>query len=235
MTQWTTTLDVDRDFDAGLAAPLNVAFGAEYRRETYGIGAGIPASYELGGAQSYPGFSPADAGSNEPPECGGLCRICPASSLDRLSLDAAGRFEHYSDFGSATVFKLAGRWDASPAFAIRGTLSDGFRAPTMAEEFYSSTTVTPTTAFVQMPPNSTGGKLLGLGNGLSAGEVDQFKPGARVPPFRETEHDPRSVSNLDQAAASSAAAIWWAHRVASSLRPISSLPSLRTAISSTRT
>lgn len=185
MTQWTTTIDVDRDFDAGLAAPLNVAFGGEYRRETYSIGEGIPASYELGGAQSYPGFSPADAGSNNRQNVAAYSDLS-GKLLDRLSLDAAGRFEHYSDFGSATVFKLAGRWDASPAFAIRGTLSDGFRAPTMAEEFYSSTTVTPTTAFVQMPPNSTGGKLLGLGNGLqpeksvnsSLGLV--FRPSARL-------------------------------------------------------
>jgi iron complex outermembrane receptor protein len=165
MTQWTTTIDVDRDFDAGLAAPLNAAFGGEYRRETYSIGGGIPASYELGGAQSYPGFSPADAGSNGRRNVAAYVDLS-GKLLDRMSLDAAGRFEHYSDFGSATVFKFAGRWDASPVFAIRGTLSDGFRAPTMAEEFYSSTTVTPTTAFVQMPPNSPGGKLLGLGNGL---------------------------------------------------------------------
>jgi iron complex outermembrane receptor protein len=165
MTQWTTTIDVDRDFDAGLAAPLNTAFGMEYRRETYRIGAGIPVSYELGGGQSYPGFSPADAGSNDRQNVAAYVDLS-GKPVDRLGLDAAGRFEHYSDFGSATVFKLAGRWDASPAFAIRGTVSDGFRAPTMAEEFYSSTTVTPTTAYVQMPPNSAGGKLLGLGNGL---------------------------------------------------------------------
>ena len=165
-SQWTTTLDLNRDFDAGLAAPLNTAFGAEYRRETYGIRAGIPASYQLGGAQSYPGFSPADAGVNERQNVAAYVDLS-GKPVEQLRLDAAGRFEHYSDFGDATVFKLAGRWDVVPAFALRATLSDGFRAPTMAEEFYSSTTVTPTTAFVQMPPNSPGGKLLGLGNGLA--------------------------------------------------------------------
>lgn len=49
---------------------------------------------------------------------------------------------------------------------MRGTASTGFRAPTLAEEYYSSTNVTPTSAFVQLPPNSAGGKLIGLGNGL---------------------------------------------------------------------
>jgi iron complex outermembrane receptor protein len=164
-TQWTTTLDLNRDFEIGLAGPLNAAFGTEYRRETYRIGAGIPASYVLGGAQSYPGFSPADAGANNRQNVAGYIDLS-GKPADRVRLDAAGRFEHYSDFGNATVFKLAARWDVAPTFAVRGTVSDGFRAPTMAEEFYSSTTVTPTTAFVQMPPNSPGGKLLGLGSGL---------------------------------------------------------------------
>ena len=61
-TQWTSTLDFNRDFDVGLAGPLNVAYGAEYRRETYAVGAGVPISYLDGGAQSYPGFTPTDAG-----------------------------------------------------------------------------------------------------------------------------------------------------------------------------
>ena len=63
-TQWTTTLDMNRDFDVGLSSPLNVAYGAEYRRATYSIGPGNPASYLNGGAQSYPGFTPMDSGSN---------------------------------------------------------------------------------------------------------------------------------------------------------------------------
>jgi iron complex outermembrane receptor protein len=89
-----------------------------------------------------------------------------ATAASRLRIDVAGRFEHYSDFGDAVVGKLATRWDFNPEFAVRGTVSNGFRAPTLAEEFYSSTTVTPVTAFVQLPPNSPGGKLLGLGTGL---------------------------------------------------------------------
>jgi len=49
-TQWTTTLDVNRDFDVGFSNPLNVAYGVEYRRATYSIGPGNPASYLNGGA-----------------------------------------------------------------------------------------------------------------------------------------------------------------------------------------
>ena len=164
-TQWTTTADFNRNFDVGLAGPLNFAFGGEYRRETYSIAAGTPLSYELGGAQSYPGFSPTDAGINARKNYAGYVDLA-ATPIDKLRMDLAGRYEHYSDFGSAKVGKLTARYDFEPEFGIRGTVSNGFRAPTLAEEFYSSTNVGPVTAFVQLPPNSTGGKLLGLGNGL---------------------------------------------------------------------
>jgi iron complex outermembrane receptor protein len=63
-TQWVSTLDLKHDFNIGLAGPLTVAFGGEYRRETYAIGAGVPLSYQSGGAQSYPGFTPLDAASH---------------------------------------------------------------------------------------------------------------------------------------------------------------------------
>jgi iron complex outermembrane recepter protein len=164
-TQWTSNVDINRDFAVGMAGPLNVAFGGEYRRETYSIGAGIPLSYLDGGAQSYPGFTPADAGIWSRKNQAGYIDLA-AKPIEALRLDAAGRFEHYSDFGDAKVGKLTARYDFDPEFAIRGTVSNGFRAPTLAEEYYASTNVTPTTAFAQLPPNSPGGKLLGLGTGL---------------------------------------------------------------------
>jgi iron complex outermembrane recepter protein len=164
-TQWTTTADFDRDFDIGWAGPLNVALGAEYRRDTYSTAAGAPISYLDGGASGYPGFTPSDAGShgrnNE-----AIYLDFAAKPIDKLRLDAAVRSEHYSDFGNATVGKLTGRYDFSPEIAVRGTISNGFRAPTLAEEYFTSTVVNTTTAFVQLAPNSPGGRLLGLGNGL---------------------------------------------------------------------
>jgi iron complex outermembrane receptor protein len=164
-TQWTSTADFKRDFDVGFAGPLNVAFGAEYRRETYSIGAGIPLSYQSGGAQSYPGFTPLDAGSHSRKNYAGYLDLA-AKPIDALRIDAAVRFEHYSDFGNATVGKLTGRYDFSPQFAIRGTVNNGFRAPTLAEEYYSSTNVGPSTAYIQLPPNSPAAAPLGLGSGL---------------------------------------------------------------------
>jgi iron complex outermembrane receptor protein len=166
-TQWTSTADINKDFDVGMAGPLNVAFGAEYRRETYTIGEGVPYSYEGGGASSYPGFAPSDAGTNSRKNYSGYVDFA-AMPIEGLRIDAAGRYEHYSDFGDAKVGKLTARYDFTPQFALRGTVSNGFRAPTLAEEFYTSTNVGPTTAFVQLAPNSAAGKLLGLGDGLQA-------------------------------------------------------------------
>jgi iron complex outermembrane receptor protein len=176
-TQWTTTADINKDFDVGMAGPLNVAFGAEYRRETYAIGAGVPYSYEGGGASSYPGFAPSDVGDNSRKNYSGYVDLA-GKPIDGLRVDLAGRFEHYSDFGDAKVGKLTARYDFTPEFALRGTVSNGFRAPTLAEEYYTSTNVGPTTAFVQLAPNSSAGKLLGLGDGLQPEHSMNFSLGA---------------------------------------------------------
>jgi iron complex outermembrane receptor protein len=85
-----------------------------------------------------------------------------ATPAPRLTLDLAGRYEHFSDFGDTTVGKLTGRYELSPAFALRGTASTGFRAPTLAEEFYSATNVQPNSAFVQLPPNAPAARLIGI-------------------------------------------------------------------------
>jgi iron complex outermembrane receptor protein len=164
-TQWTSTADISHGFDIGWSSPLNFAAGVEYRRETYSIGAGVPISYIIGGASSYPGFTPLDQASNSRDNKSVYIDFA-GKPIDALQVDAAVRFEKYSDFGSTTIGKLNARYDFSPEFAIRGAINNGFRAPTLAEEFYSSTNVGPKTAYVQLPPNSPAGKLLGLGNGL---------------------------------------------------------------------
>ncbi len=182
--QWTTTLDFKRDFDVGMASPLDVAFGLEYRHETYAIGAGVPMSYLDGGAQAYPGFTPLDAGSHGRKNYAGYLDFA-GKPVDKLRVDAAVRFEHYSDFGDATVGKLTARYDFSPEFALRGTVNNGFRAPTLAEEYYSSTNVGPTTAFIQLPPNSPAAAPLGLGKGLQPEKSVDFSLGAV---WRPIEH-----------------------------------------------
>jgi iron complex outermembrane recepter protein len=164
-TQWTTTLDLSHDYDVGLAGPLTVALGGEYRRESFQIGSGDQSSYVDGGAASFPGFAAANALEASRKVSAGYVDLA-ARVIDGLRLDAAGRYESYSDFGSTTVGKLTGRWDVAPQFAVRGTVSTGFRAPTLAEEHYTAINVGPTTAFGQLAPNGPGASLLGLGSGL---------------------------------------------------------------------
>jgi len=175
-TQWTSTVDINRDIPIGLAGPLNIAFGGEYRRETYAIGAGNPASYYGGGAQSYPGFNPPDAGIHARKNEAGYVDFA-VKPIDALRVDLAGRYEHYSDFGNKTVGKLTARYDFMPQFAVRATVSTGFRAPTLAEEYYTTTNVSPTSAVVQLAPNSPGAKDLGLGAGLAPETSSNFSVG----------------------------------------------------------
>jgi iron complex outermembrane receptor protein len=164
-TQSTTTLDISTDFDVGLAGPLTTSFGAEHRRETYVIGPGDPDSYIGGGAQSFPGYSAAVATNAARHSDAGYVDFA-ATPITGLKLDAAGRYEAYSDFGDATVGKFTARFDFNPQIALRGTVSSGFRAPTLAEEHYTNVNVGPTTAFVQLAPNAPGTAFLGLGDGL---------------------------------------------------------------------
>jgi iron complex outermembrane receptor protein len=154
-TQWTTTLDLDKSFDTGfLASPLNVAFGGEFRRETFTLSQGEPSSFVDGGVQSFFGYSNLDAGTFARTNYAVYVDLA-ADPIQNLHIDLAGRYEHYSDFGGAPVGKFTARYDFSPQFAIRGTVSNGFRAPTLQEEHYSGTNVSPTFAEAQLPPNST--------------------------------------------------------------------------------
>ncbi len=174
-SQWTNNLDFSRDFSVGWKSPLTVAVGLEQRTDKYDIGPGDAASRYKEGAQSFPGFSLTDAGSHRRTNYSGYVDFA-GSPIEKLKLDAAARFEHYSDFGSATVGKLTGRYDFTPAFAMRSTISNGFRAPTLAEEYYSATNVSPTSAFVQLAPNSAGAKLVGV-DGLQAEKSQNFSLG----------------------------------------------------------
>jgi iron complex outermembrane receptor protein len=151
---------------------------------------GVPLSYQDGGAQAFPGFTPADASSHSRTNHAGYLDLS-AKPIDPLRIDAAVRYEHYSDFGSAVVGKLTGRYDFSPEFALRGTVSNGFRAPTLAEEFYSATNVGPSTAFIQLPPNSPAAAVLGLGDGLRPEKSVNFSGGLVWRPF------PRMSATLD--------------------------------------
>ncbi|MBN9553221.1 MAG: TonB-dependent receptor [Alphaproteobacteria bacterium] len=156
-------VDATRQFNVGLAGPLNVAVGLEAREDVYQIKAGDAASTYKEGPQAFPGFQNSDSGIYSRKNYAAYMDFAFAP-IEELQIDIAGRVEHYSDFGDTQIGKVTARYDFSPALAIRGTISTGFRAPTLAEEFYSATKVTPTAATVQLPANSAAAKILGLPN-----------------------------------------------------------------------
>lgn len=129
--QWIVNVDARRPLDLGLSSPATFAAGFEYRRETYAIVAGDEASRYKAGSQSFPGFALSDAGSTARDVEAGYVDLALSPS-EALKLDVAGRAEHYSDFGSAVVGKVSVHFDLNDRYALRGTASNGFRAPTLA-------------------------------------------------------------------------------------------------------
>jgi iron complex outermembrane receptor protein len=160
-SEWTTDLDFVKTFDVGMASPLTFALGFEYRQNKYSIEAGEPSSYYGAGAQSFTGYDPSNAGVHTRHDSSVYVDFA-ADPIKDLHIDLAARYSNYSDFGEATVGKLTGRYDFSPMFALRGTISTGFRAPTLAEEFYSGTNVSPSSATVQLPANSAPSVIAGF-------------------------------------------------------------------------
>lgn len=177
LTQFNVTLDLKHDVEVGFHEPLTVAVGAEYRRETYAISPGDIASRYKEGGQSFPGYSLSDAGAFSRKSKAAYINLI-AKPVDGWTVDIAGRVEDFSDFGSTVIGKFTTRYDFTDTFALRGTASTGFRAPTLAESYYSATNVAPTSASVQLPPNSAAALLLGFtplrpekSTNLSAGVV----------------------------------------------------------------
>ena len=146
-----TQANVAKSLDLGLRAPVNLAVGAAWRRERYRIVAGELASYVNGndstqagggfgssvsGSQGFPGFTPADASDNHRTNFA-VYADAETELSSRILADVAGRFEHYSDFGSRVTGKLALRYQPTRRFTLRGAASTGFRAPGISQEFFS--------------------------------------------------------------------------------------------------
>jgi len=53
--------------------------------------------------------------------------------VDRLEVQLAGRAEDYSDVGSVAKPKVAAAWDIIPGFRLRGSWSQGFKAPNLEQ------------------------------------------------------------------------------------------------------
>lgn len=138
---------IDNDW---FASGLNVAVGIEARRETYSITAGEPDSYRNGGvtlangsptqsgAQVFPGFRPENE-VDEDREAVGAYIDLEANITQNLLASIAIRGEHYSDFGENLSGKISARYDFTETFALRGSVQNGFRAPSLQQQYFATT------------------------------------------------------------------------------------------------
>ncbi|ASE63153.1 TonB-dependent receptor plug domain-containing protein [Chryseobacterium indologenes] len=172
LLQNTTGFNAVRQFK--VLEGLNIAFGSEFRYEKFNIIKGEEASYTMydingnivtrdtptnllvtnpisgavrpGGSQGFPGYS-TDIGKSRNNFAAYVDTELDITKKWMISL--AGRFENYNDFGSTLNGKFATRYAFTPQFAFRGSFSTGFRAPSLAQKYYS-----------QQFTNFQGGKLV---------------------------------------------------------------------------
>jgi len=160
--QTSINLDMRRDLDIGIGKSVSFAFGGEYRNENYKIVAGELQSYvngpfsaapfnAAGGAQVFPGFRPANETDVSRDSYAGYAEL-DADLTDQLTLQLAGRYEHFSDFGDTVNGKAAARFEVIDGVALRGSVSTGFRAPSLAQQSFAATST-----------NNVGGVLIEIG------------------------------------------------------------------------
>ena len=152
-------LDLTYPLELGLAKPLNLAGGLEYRRETWEVTPGQLESYQVGpfasvldpdtpnpadrvglpaGSSGFPGLGPLQAGTFSRNNWAAYAAL-EGDLTGWLSGGVAGRYEDFSDFGSTFTWKVNGRVEFSDAIAVRGSVNTGFRAPTPGQSNVSST------------------------------------------------------------------------------------------------
>ncbi|HET6255994.1 MAG TPA: TonB-dependent receptor [Puia sp.] len=152
-TQNTTNLDFSKHFSS-IAAGVTLSFGGEFRYERYHLYAGELDSYLAGGAtlgpggpakasgsEGYPGYQPGpngDASLHSRTNTSGYVDLALDVTKAWL-VDIAERFENYSDFGFVATQKVATRYKITENFNIRGSVSTGFRAPTLQQLDFSNT------------------------------------------------------------------------------------------------
>ncbi|HEY2896609.1 MAG TPA: TonB-dependent receptor [Gemmatimonadaceae bacterium] len=164
-SEYELGINGSKAYEVGLPAPLNVAAGVLFRGEDYAVEQGELASYVNGGIEAQDGSGPAPAGSSvfggfRPEDSSDHSRTNIGTYLDletnltpQFLANVAGRFEHYSDFGSSVSGKLALRYQPAKQFVLRGSLSNGFRAPGLPQSYFSHITT-----------NFIGGQPFEIGN-----------------------------------------------------------------------
>ena len=149
--------DVTRALDLAFTDAATLALGAEYRREEFVSQAGDPLWYTAGpladdgfaiGAQAGTGLRPEEERDLDR-NVYSLYTELSADLSDSVFADTSVRYEDSDDFGSTVSGKLAARWEFFEGFALRGAVSNSFRAPSLVQVGFA----TSSTSF------GTGGQL----------------------------------------------------------------------------
>jgi iron complex outermembrane receptor protein len=90
------------------------------------------------GAQGFPGI-PANAATDVKRHSWAAYGELDTDPVAGLTTTLAGRFEHFSDFGDTWNGKFAARWEPIHGYALRGSISNGFRAPSLQQQFFTTT------------------------------------------------------------------------------------------------
>ncbi|MEO7446472.1 MAG: TonB-dependent receptor, partial [Ferruginibacter sp.] len=159
---WQNTANLDLSKKYNVLKGLNVAAGLEYRVDAFKINSGEEASYKnydtaskaASGAQVFAGFR--DLSGEQTRNSKAVYIDLEQDLTDKFLVTGALRFENYSDFGSTLNYKLSSRYKFSDKFSLRGSLSTGFRAPSIQQRFFAKTS----TIFV-----SQGGSLVQVESG----------------------------------------------------------------------
>ena len=136
-------INVNADFTKQLSDSWFLAFGAEWREETWESISGEPNSY-FGSGTTGSGFTspaPQDAGEFDRDNYSVYADV-EYDVTEAVLLQAAARYEDYADFGSTTIGKLAGRWSVTDNFTLRAAGSTGFHAPTPGQANLRTTNTT---------------------------------------------------------------------------------------------
>ena len=119
------------DISKVVADNVSIGFGSEVRTENFEVIAGDKQSYDGLGADSYQGNTPENSGKFNRYNFGAYFDVAWDITKDFL-INGTIRGENYSDFGTATVWKVSSRYKAlNDKLTFRGSASTGFRAPSL--------------------------------------------------------------------------------------------------------
>jgi iron complex outermembrane receptor protein len=134
-------INLNADFSYLVTDAVNLAYGAEWREETYTVKAGEPSASVGAGSSGFKGITKADAGEFSRDNFA-LYADVEHDISDAFLMQYALRYEDFSDFGETMNYKIAGRYRINDSFAFRGAASTGFHAPTPGQANVRTTITT---------------------------------------------------------------------------------------------